>query len=71
MRGKGSQNEIGTLRQSDAELLHAIRRDVRAVYVEVLKKPLPRDIQALLYRLDRVEDPKAQHISGRMLEGAD
>ena len=45
-QGDVLSEEIGAGSQSDAELLHAIRRDVRAVYDEVSRKPLPSDIMA-------------------------
>jgi hypothetical protein len=57
--------------QSEAELLRAIKHDVRAVYDEILRKPLPRDIQAVLFRLDAVEDLEGQEDSRRMLVHAD
>ena len=40
---------------SDVELLHAIQRDLRVVYDEILKKPLPQDILSVLFRIDTEE----------------
>jgi hypothetical protein len=49
--------EIGMGKQSpsvpDAELLRRIAQDMRALYAEVIKQPLPRDIAVALSRIDR------------------
>ena len=37
---------------SDEELLATIRRDMRAIYSDVLHEPLPKDLAAALYRLE-------------------
>jgi hypothetical protein len=50
--------------QSDAELLRAIRRDLRVVYDEVLKKPVPVEIKALLYRLEAGERDNRERVGG-------
>ena len=42
--------------QTDAELLRAILDGVRSTYEEILRQPLPRDIQATLSRLDEEAD---------------
>ena len=40
---------------SDAELLHSIRMGLDSTYRDVLKKPMPRTIEALLARLEEGE----------------
>ena len=37
---------------SDDELLACIRRDLRAIYSDVIREPLPGDLAAALYRLE-------------------
>ncbi len=37
---------------SDADLLRAIRTDLRSLYAEILKQPLPSSIRATLVRLE-------------------
>jgi hypothetical protein len=37
---------------SDRELLDTILRDTRAIYVDVVKRPLPIDLAAALVRLE-------------------
>ena len=37
----------------DAELLRRIAHDMRSLYAEVIKQPLPRDIAVALLRIDR------------------
>ncbi len=37
---------------SDAELLQSIRIRLRSVYVDVLKQPVPRAVEALLVRIE-------------------
>jgi hypothetical protein len=46
--------------QTDAELLRSIRDGVRSTYKEVLRQPLPRDIEAILSRLDEEADLENQ-----------
>jgi hypothetical protein len=36
----------------DAELLRRIAQDMRALYADVIKQPLPRDIAVALSRID-------------------
>jgi hypothetical protein len=38
---------------SDTELLRTIGNDLRSLYAEVIKQPLPRNIEAALERIDR------------------
>lgn len=40
---------------SEAELLHSIRIGLRSVYVDVLKQPVPRAVEALLVRIEEDE----------------
>ena len=37
---------------SDDELMAAIRHDLRAIYSDVIREPLPGDLAAALYRLE-------------------
>jgi hypothetical protein len=37
--------------ESDAELLRAIGRDLAAVYAEVLRRPMPANVKALLQHI--------------------
>ncbi len=39
-------------RASDAELLAAITRDLRAIYSDIIREPLPDDLAAALSRLE-------------------
>ena len=43
---------------SDAELLAAIGRDLRAVYAEVLRRPLPERLAQLVHTLETTAKPK-------------
>ncbi len=38
---------------SDSELLRRIGRDLRSLYAEVIRQPLPRNIEAALSRIER------------------
>ncbi|HZH50532.1 MAG TPA: hypothetical protein VEZ16_01495 [Microvirga sp.] len=38
---------------SDAELLRRIGHDLRSIYAEVIKQPLPHNIKSALARIDR------------------
>ncbi len=38
---------------SDTELLRRIGHDLRSIYTEVFKQPLPRKIEATLSRIER------------------
>jgi hypothetical protein len=40
----------------DAELLRRIAQDMRSLYAEVIKQPLPRDIAVALSRIDREQN---------------
>jgi hypothetical protein len=40
----------------DAELLRRIALDMRSLYAEVIKQPLPRDIAVALSRIDREQN---------------
>jgi hypothetical protein len=41
--------------RSDSELLYAVRNELRSVYDDVLKQPIPRRIAAVLLRLAEAE----------------
>ena len=38
---------------SDSELLRRIGHDLRSLYAEVIRQPLPRNIEAALSRIER------------------
>jgi hypothetical protein len=38
---------------SDTDLLRTIGQDLRAIYTEIFRQPLPRNIEAALLRIDR------------------
>lgn len=38
---------------SDADLLRAIGDDLRSIYAEIIRQPLPRNIEAALSRIER------------------
>jgi hypothetical protein len=40
----------------DAELLRRIAQDMRSLYADVIKQPLPRDIAVALSRIDREQN---------------
>ena len=40
-------------RMSDEELLRTIGDDLRSLYAEIIRQPLPPDIEAALARIDR------------------
>lgn len=44
-------------RVSDTELLRRIGHDLRLIYTEVIRQPLPRNIQAALARIEREQSP--------------
>jgi hypothetical protein len=41
---------------SNADLLRTIGHDLRAVYTEVIKQPLPRNIESALARIEREQN---------------
>jgi hypothetical protein len=41
---------------SDAELLRTIGHDLRTLYSDVIRQPLPSNIKAALARIDREQD---------------
>ncbi len=49
----GSNSGRPTSMNSDVDLLRTISQDLRAIYAEVIKQPLPRNIEAALTRIDR------------------
>jgi hypothetical protein len=52
---------------SDLELLRAIGRDIRVLYNDCIKQPLPRSIEATLARIER-QQPRIgyeRHSEGR------
>jgi hypothetical protein len=44
---------------SDTELLRTIVNDLRVIYAEVIKQPLPRNIKDALARIDREQGKEA------------
>lgn len=49
--GTGSDRRHSMI--SDAELLRRIGHDLRSIYAEVIRQPLPHNIKAALARIDR------------------
>ncbi len=47
---------------SDSELLRRIGHDLRSLYAEVIRQPLPRNIEVALSRIER-EQSRAGHQS--------
>jgi hypothetical protein len=56
----GAGHEHHAAPQTDAELLRSIRDGVRSTYEEILQRPLPREIEAILSRLDVEADFERQ-----------
>jgi len=54
------ENEIGLCKRHpsvpDVELLRRIAQDMRSLYADVIKQPLPRDIEMALSRIDREQN---------------
>ena len=50
---------------SDSELLRRIGHDLRSLYAEVIRQPLPRDIEVALSRIER-EQSRAGFQSQRL-----
>lgn len=51
----------------DAELLRRIAHDMRSLYADVIKQPLPRNIEVALSRIDREQGRavgQAQRLGG-------
>jgi len=53
---KGARHEQSPAQRTEAELLRAIRDGVRSTYADILRRPLPPEIQAVLLRLDEESD---------------
>jgi hypothetical protein len=51
--GSGSEASQRFSRISDEELLRTIRDDLRSLYAEIIRQPLPPAIEAALARIDR------------------
>jgi hypothetical protein len=51
--GSGTQAGQRLSRVSDDELLRTIRDDLRSLYAEIIRQPLPPAIEAALARIDR------------------
>ncbi len=49
---KATQQDPGPNVLSDTELLAAITRDLRAIYSDVIREPLPEKLAAALHRLE-------------------
>jgi hypothetical protein len=43
----------------DAELLRRIAQDMRSLYADVIRQPLPRNIEVALSRIDREQNRAA------------
>jgi hypothetical protein len=57
--GSGSEAGQRFSRVSDEELLQTIRDDLRSLYAEIIRQPLPPAIEAALARIDREQDRTA------------
>ncbi len=59
------ESGIGTgkrpARVSDAELLRRIGHDLRALYAEVIRQPLPRNIEITLSHIEREQHRTGCH----------
>jgi hypothetical protein len=53
------------IHRSDADLLRAIREDMQTIYKDILQRPLPRNISAVLSRLDE-EESEEKHRKRRL-----
>ena len=62
---------VETTCRSDAELLRAIRQDLHFVYKELLKKPLPWDIETLVSRLEAHEHQEHNAMAGQVIARCD
>lgn len=64
----GMESGLGTGKQrsgaSDSELLRRIGADLRSLYTEVIRQPLPRNIEVALSRIER-EQSRAGHQTQR------
>ena len=49
--------ELGKIRVSDEDFLRNIRRDLAAVYIDVLREPIPDRIAAVLTSLEAALQP--------------
>ena len=58
----GADQDYHAAPQTDAELLRSIRDGVRSTYEEILRQPLPRDIEAILSRLDEEADDEVEQL---------
>jgi hypothetical protein len=58
-----SSAEVGQrlTRVSDEELLRSIRDDLRSLYAEVIRQPLPLTVETALARIDR-EQSRAESL---------
>ena len=59
--GSSTQAGLRLSRVSDDELLRRIGNDLRSLYTEIIRRPLPPNIEAALARIDRM-----QHHSGNL-----
>ena len=46
---------------SDSELLRRIGHDLRSLYAEVIRQPLPRNIEVALSRIEREQSRAGYH----------
>ena len=58
-----SSGEIGSQRSrsSDSDLLRRIGHDLRSLYAEVIRQPLPRNIEVALSRIEREQNRAGYH----------
>lgn len=51
-KSRGSSDPVRREKASDAELLAAITRDLRSIYSDIIREPLPEGLAAALRRLE-------------------
>jgi hypothetical protein len=59
--GSGVEGGRWLSMMSDEELLRTIGQDLRTLYADIIRQPLPAKIEAALTRIDR-----AQHLGGSL-----
>jgi hypothetical protein len=58
-----SSADLGSQRSvtSDSDLLRRIGHDLRSLYAEVIRQPLPRNIEVALSRIEREQSRAGYH----------
>ncbi len=67
MPTRSQSDPVRREKASDAELLAAITRDLRAIYSDIIREPLPDELAAALRRLEsRSGNACASHERGKL-----